>query len=145
MNSVIKMINSAMIVRSGEESLATLDIAVLNLYNGNVEFYKAGAAASITMKHNKLLKIEKPSLPVGILGSVKFEKIELNLRDGDSFVLMSDGVSENAVSAWREILKDATDYEGRKLAEKLAKTAHMNSDDSTDDITVVTAAIRLNE
>ena len=145
MNSVIKMINSAMIVRSGEESLATLDIAVLNLYNGNVEFYKAGAAASIAMKHNKLLKIEKPSLPVGILGSVKFEKIELNLRDGDSFVLMSDGVSDNAVSAWREILKDATDYEGRELAEKLAKTAHMNSDDSTDDITVVTAAIRINE
>lgn len=145
-NSILKMINSAMIVRSGEESLATLDIAVLNLYNGDVEFFKAGAAASMAMKHLKLLKIEKPSLPVGILGNVKFEKIELNLRDGDSFVLMSDGVSENATSMWREILKNATDYTGNELADTLAKTAHMNADnDNADDITVVTAAIRVNE
>lgn len=143
---ILKMINSAMLVRSGEESLATLDIAVLNLYNGDVEFYKAGAAPSIAMKHLKLLKIQKPSLPVGILGNVKFEKIELNLRDGDSIVLMSDGVSENAVSMWREILKDATDYKGKELADKLAKTAHMNAEsDNADDITVVTAAIRINE
>lgn len=145
-NSILKMINSAMLVRSGEESLATLDIAVLNLYNGNVEFYKAGAAASIAMKHMKLLKIEKPSLPVGILGNVKFEKIEIKLGDGDSFVLMSDGVSENAVSMWREILKDAADYNGKELADKLAKTAHMNAEgDNADDITVVTAAVKINE
>lgn len=145
-DSILRMINSAMLVRSGEESLATLDIAVLNLYNGDTEFYKAGAAQSIAMKHLKLLKIEKPSLPVGILGNVKFEKIELNLRDGDAFVLMSDGVSENAVSMWREILKDATDYKGKELADKLAKTAHMNAEnDNADDITVVTAAIRMNE
>lgn len=145
-NSMLRMINSAMLVRSGEESLATLDIAVFNLYNGDVEFYKAGAAQSIAMKHLKLLKIEKPSLPVGILGNVKFEKVELNLRDGDSFVLMSDGVSENAVSMWRDILKDAADYKGKELADKLAKTAHMNAEsDNADDITVVTAAIRINE
>lgn len=143
---ILKMINSAMLVRSGEESLATLDIAVINLYNGEVEFFKAGAAPSVAMRHLKLLKIQKPSLPVGILGNVKFEKVELNLRDGDSFVLMSDGVSENAVSMWREILKDATDYKGKELADKLAKTAHMNADnDNADDITVVIAAVRMNE
>ena len=146
LNSILRMINSAMLVRSGEESLATLDIAVFNLYNGDVEFYKAGAAQSIAMRHMKLLKIEKPSLPVGILGNVKFEKAEMNLRDGDSFILMSDGVSENAVSMWREILKDATDYKGKELADKLAKTAHMNAEnDNPDDITVVTAAIRIND
>lgn len=143
---ILKMINSAMLVRSGEESLATLDIAVLNLYNGEVEFFKAGAAPSVAMRHLKLLKIQKPSLPVGILGNVKFEKINLGLRDGDSLVLMSDGVSENAVSMWREILRDATDYKGKELADKLAKTAHMNAEsDNADDITVVIAAIRINE
>ena len=143
---ILKMINSAMLVRSGEESLATLDIAVLNLYNGDVEFCKAGAAPSVAMRHLRLLKIQKPSLPVGILGNVKFEKIPLSLRDGDSLVLMSDGVSENAVSMWREILKDAEDYKGKELADKLAKTAHMNAEkDNPDDITVVVAAIRINE
>lgn len=144
--SIIKMINSAMLVRSGEESLATLDIAVFNLYNGNLCFYKAGAAPSVALKHLKMLKIEKPSLPVGILGDVTFEKIELNLRDGDSFVLMSDGVSEESFSAWRDLMKNAESYKEDELAQIMAKTARMNNGkDNPDDITVVAATVKLNE
>lgn len=143
--SIIKMINAAMIVRSGEESLATLDMAVANLYTGEVVFYKAGAGFSVAEKHMKLLRIDKPSLPVGILRDVAFEKIELNLRDGDCFVLMSDGVTEEALSSWKNILRSAEYAEGNELAEKLAKAAHLNAEkDSSDDITVVTAALRIN-
>lgn len=143
---ILKMINSAMLVRSGEESLATLDIAVLDLYDGSVCFYKAGASFSVAMKHLKMLKVEKPSLPVGILREIEFEKISLELRDGDVFVLMSDGVPGKAVSVWRDILKSAPEYDGDELADKLAKTAHMNSyDDSPDDITVMTATVMINE
>lgn len=145
-DAILKVINSAMLVRSGEESLATLDIAVLNLYNGNVEFYKAGASFSVAMKHLKMLKIEKPSLPVGILREISFEKIELNLKNGDVFVLMSDGVPNEVVPVWREILKNAADYDGNELSDKLVKSAYMNSKkDSPDDITVMTAALLINE
>ncbi len=141
--SILKMINSAMLVRSGEESLATLDIAVMNLYTGTVEFFKAGAAPSVVMRNFRLLKAEKPSLPVGILGDVSFERISLELNDSDVVILMSDGVCEKAITVWKEILKDATEYLGKELAQKLTKTAHMNSDgNADDDITVVTAVIR---
>ncbi len=144
--SILKMINAAMLVRSGEESLATLDIAVTDLYNGDVEFFKAGAGSSIAMRHLKLLRLAKPSLPIGILQNIAFEEISLSLRDGDSFVLMSDGVSEESVSAWRDILKDAADYEGKELAEKLAHAARLNADkESPDDITVLTATLLLND
>lgn len=143
---ILKMINSAMLVRSGEESLATLDIAVTDLYSGDVEFYKAGAGSSVAMRHLKLLRLSKPSLPIGILQNIAFEKISLSLRDGDSFVLMSDGVSEESVSAWRDLLKDAADYEGKELAEKLAYAARLNADkESPDDITVLTATLLLND
>lgn len=145
-DAILRMINSAMLVRSGEESLATLDIAVLDLYEGNVCFYKAGASFSVAMRHLKMLKIEKPSLPVGILREIAFEKIELNLRDGDVFVLMSDGVPNSAVSVWRDILKSASEYDGEELADKLAKTAHLNSEnEAPDDITVMTATVLINE
>ncbi len=144
-DSILKMINSAMLVRSGEESLATLDIAVINLYTGETEIRKAGAGSSVAMKNYKMLQINKPSLPVGILQDVAFEKMELKLGDGDTLVLMSDGVTKASLSVWREILKTAADYEGGELAEKLAKTAKLNSDDETaDDITVVTAVIEMN-
>ncbi len=139
--SILKMINSAMLVRSGEESLATLDIAVINLYTGETEFFKAGAAPSVVMKNFRMLKAEKPSLPVGILGEVSFERISLEVGDSDVVVLMSDGVDEKAISVWKEILKDATEYTGKELAGKLTKTAHMNND-TADDITVTVAVLR---
>lgn len=143
---ILRMINSAMLVRSGEESLATLDIAVTDLYDGSVCFYKAGASFSVAMKHLKMLKVEKPSLPVGILRDIAFEKIGLQLRDSDAFVLMSDGVQSKAIAVWRDILKTAGEYDGDELADKLAKTAYMNTDeDCPDDITVMTATILLND
>lgn len=144
-DSLLRMINSAMLVRSGEESLATLDIAVINLYSGEVEIRKAGASCSIAMKSFKLLQINKPSLPVGILQDISFEKMELKLGDGDTLVLMSDGVTKDCISVWRDILKGAPEHEGKELAGKLAKTARLNADDeNTDDITVITAVLELN-
>lgn len=143
---ILRMINSAMLVRSGEESLATLDIAVIDLYDGCVCFYKAGASFSVAMRHLQMLRVEKPSLPVGILRDISFEKIGLELRDSDAFVLMSDGVEGSAVAVWRDILKTAAEYDGDELADKLVKTAYMNArEDSPDDITVMTAALLLND
>lgn len=140
---ILAMVNAAMLVRSGEESLATLDIAVINLYTGETEFFKAGASASVALKKFRLLKIEKPSLPVGILGDVKFETVSLAVQDSDVIVLMSDGVTDDALSVWREILRDSADYGGKELADRLTKTAFMNcGKENADDITVMTAAIR---
>ncbi len=139
---ILRVINSAMLVRTGEESIATLDIAVMDLYTGEVNFYKAGASHSVVLKHQKLLKVTKPSLPVGILGKVKFEQISLVVSDGDAFVLMSDGVCEEALPYWKTILAESDSYTGRELADKLTKSAHLNADkDSPDDITVVAAKI----
>lgn len=140
---ILAMVNAAMLVRSGEESLATLDIAVMNLYTGETEFYKAGASYSVALKKFRLLKIEKPSLPVGILGDVKFETVTLNVGDSDVVVLMSDGVTDEALSVWREILRDSAEYSGKELSERLTKSAFMNcGKENADDITVMTAAIR---
>ena len=103
-------------------------------------------AASVAMRKFRLLKIEKPSLPVGILGDVSFERIVLSLHDSDVLILMSDGVSENAISVWKELLKDATDFEGDELAQKLVKIAGMNSEnENADDITVMTAVVSVKQ
>ncbi len=143
---IIKMINSAMLIRTGEESIATLDIAVVNLYDGTVSFFKAGASFSVVLKHLKLLKIEKPSLPIGILRESVFEKTEIKLRDGDSLVLMSDGVPINAVSVWKDILRASYGGDAGETADKLSKAALLNSEkDMPDDITVMCGMLHLND
>ena len=37
-DSVVRMVNSALMVKSGDESLSTLDMMELDLFNGKVEF-----------------------------------------------------------------------------------------------------------
>ena len=129
-----------MLVRSGEESLATLDIVKINLFTGEAVFYKAGATHSLAIRHRKLLKIAKPSMPVGILGDIKFETVEMSFADGDFIILMSDGVEEEIFPKWKSILSEAADFSGKELSDRLAKTAHMNTEEK-DDITVVVAKI----
>ena len=45
-DAALKFINSALLVKAGDESLATLDIGCIDLYTGTAEFLKAGGAAS---------------------------------------------------------------------------------------------------
>lgn len=91
LDASLKLVNSALLVKSGDESLATIDITGVDLYTGKAEFYKAGAAPTFLRKSGKGGYVESSSLPVGILGGVNFEKNAVTLRDGDVIVMVSDG------------------------------------------------------
>ena len=51
--STLKMINSAMLAKGGEESLATLDVACIDLVTGHVTQRKAGAAGTVLRRRKK--------------------------------------------------------------------------------------------
>lgn len=61
------MINSAMLAKGGEESLATLDVACIDLFTGHVSLRKAGAAGTVLRRRKKTEYLEAKSVPVGIL------------------------------------------------------------------------------
>ncbi|MCI8622308.1 MAG: SpoIIE family protein phosphatase [Provencibacterium sp.] len=94
LEAALKLVNSAMLVKSGDESLATVDICLADLYNGSVTLYKAGAAPSYIRKGGRVGYVESSSLPAGILNSIEFEKTTLQLDEGDIVVLVSDGVTQ---------------------------------------------------
>lgn len=144
-DSVLNIVNSSMMIRSKEESISTLDICCVDLYTGRCVFYKAGASFSYAAKKKKLIKIEKPSMPIGILRNITFEKSAVTIGDGDKIVLMSDGVSENAKERFREILMSDETTDGEIASKQLAKSA-LAFDDSKkhDDITVVAAILTKN-
>lgn len=138
----LKLVNSALLVRTGEESLATIDITGIDLYTGKTEFYKAGAAPTFLRKSGKSGYVESRSMPAGILNGIEFEKNVVMLRDGDWVVMVSDGV---VFSGYDWILSELEHYAGDDpddLCERLANEARRRrSDGHEDDITVI--AIRL--
>ena len=62
--STLRMINSAMLAKGGEESLATLDIACIDLFTGETQLRKAGAAGTVLRRRTKAEYLEAKSVPV---------------------------------------------------------------------------------
>lgn len=138
----LKISNSSMLFKSTDESLATVDISVIDLFNGNTEFYKAGAAPTIIRRHGKTAKAQSTSLPAGILKDVGFDKAEISLKNDDIVLMMSDGVINDGTDWICEFL---VDFEGtaQQLADNIASMARRRKQDfPKDDITVMAAIIK---
>lgn len=138
----LKLINVAMMYRSAEESLATLDVAVIDLFTGEVTLYKAGAAPTLVMRNGKVAKAECKSLPVGILRGVAFDKATFTLNAGDALVLMSDGATGDGIDGIADLLRESAGETAGRISERIAKAAAAGRDDGhSDDITVIAAVL----
>ncbi len=129
----LKIVNAALMAKSGDESLATLDLCSVDLFTGEAEFCKAGAPISFIRKGEKAHTLEAPSLPAGILREVRFSRLNETLEDGDLAVLVSDGAVAGG-SEW--LLKELEAWRGdspQKLAEELTEKAVKNRQDGRDD------------
>lgn len=90
----VKMINSALLLRSEEEKFATLDICNVDLYSAKAEFMKIGAASAYILREGRVIAIRSQTLPVGILQQVSPDKNDMLLKDGDMILLMTDGITD---------------------------------------------------
>lgn len=139
----LKVVNSALLVKSGDESLATLDVVSLDLYSGKTQFMKAGAALSFIRKDHAMYRVETPSLPAGILPQIRFTYTEDDLNEGDVIVMVSDGVIasgedwiERTISSWK-------DESMQQLADHIVDEACARRNDGhDDDMTVVAMYIK---
>ncbi len=136
--SAIKLVNSALLLKSEDESLATVDAFSMNLYTGAANFYKAGAEDSFVLKKGKVSRVESSSLPAGILGGAEYEQSGMYLGAGDIVVLLTDGATASGSEWIPSELKSLAEKSPEEIAEGIAKTAHKRrTDGHSDDITVV--------
>lgn len=140
--SALKLSNSAMIVKSAEESLATIDSVRISLHTGKADFFKAGAGTSFVCKGKKIYNIGSPSLPLGILREVEFSKDTLMLRRGDKLLMMSDGVPQAAYNEIARSLSNFNKNDPSELAERVVEVAEKYSVlKRPDDITAVAVIV----
>ncbi len=138
----LKILNSSMLFKSTDESLATLDIASIDLYTGQLRLYKAGAAPTIVKRSGKTGKAESTSLPAGILRDISFDKASVKCKVGDIIVLMSDGVTGTGTDWIRAEVEAWRDGDAQSLAERLSDCAkRRRNDNHEDDITVLVAIL----
>jgi stage II sporulation protein E len=135
-------------MKSNEETYATIDLSVINQYNGEVEFVKVGAVSTFIKYEDHVDVIKIGSLPVGILKDVEMEFVRKKLQDGDFVIMVSDGIldsnqSEINKERWlADIIYNINTRNPQKIADEILETCiEANGGTACDDMTVMVAKI----
>ena len=139
----IDLINTT-IMNANEEIFATLDIAIIDLYNGKIEFIKNGACPTYIKNKKKVQIVKSLSLPAGILNNINLTTYDKDIEDQDILVMCSDGILDSNVEyknkeLWvKYMLEDIETNNSQKIADLIVNEAVDNCYGiSKDDMSII--------
>lgn len=140
----LDIINSNMCLNSEDDSYATLDIAIFDLFEGNVEFIKSGASPTYIKNRKYVDIIKNLTLPAGILNDIDLKISDRDLEENEILVMCSDGIIESNTEyenkdLWLKYLLEEMDTQNpQKIADIiLAESIDNNFGIPKDDMTVI--------
>ena len=145
--TVVQMINGAMVARSEEQAISSLDIADIDLYSGVCNFIKVGASTTFIKRDTKVETLVSTSLPLGIFHQQDFDSIQKKLYDEDYIILVTDGVLDRVGSEQPEevlcgIIEKMKRTSPREMSSKiLSKVMAMSDQEVKDDMSVLVVGI----
>ena len=145
--TALRMLNAACVLHDQEDSYSTMDICEVDLYQGDVSFYKIGAAAAFIKRGEDVECIPCANLPVGADMEPQIEIQHSHVSGGDYVVLMTDGVLEhlNVPSPEQticDILASLQVSNPNEIAKKiLERVTLFTGGQVRDDMTVLVAGI----
>jgi len=148
-DTTVKLINSILVLRSNDDSFATIDMSVVDLYEGEVEFVKVGAAPTFIKRSDFVETIKTASLPAGILSEVEVELIHKKVGNGDFVIMVSDGIidsfrdTQDSIKEVQNILQEMTSKNPQKIADDLLEEALCNCHNKVpiDDMMVMVSKV----
>ena len=145
----VQSVNSAIYAGGQDQDMyATLDVGIMDLYAGKVEFMKHAACPTYLKRKDQVRMIQADNLPTGILPDIQLDVYEQDLEDGDLFVMCSDGVIEadkeylNKEVWVKYLLEDMNLIDAQKIADIiLSEAVDKDYGKEKDDMTVVVARV----
>lgn len=148
----INLINSTLAATSKEDMYATLDIQILDLYGGNMEFMKSGACPTYVKRNKEVQILKAITLPAGILDKSDLIVYDYDLQEGDIIIMCSDGIVDansdylNKELWVKYLLEDIQTEDSQKIANLILEEAIDNDfGRQKDDMTVTVAKISKNK
>ena len=144
----LKLINSIISNNSENDMYATLDVNILDLYKGEMEFFKNGACPTFLKRNGKVEILKSIALPAGILESIDLIEYNHELKNGDIILMCSDGIIESNKSLvnkelWvKDLLEELETDDSQRIADIVLNEARDNSyGKEKDDMTVICCRI----
>ena len=145
--AALRMLNAACVLQDQEDSYSTVDVCVVDLYQGDVAFNKIGAAAAFVKRGEEITCIPCANLPVGADMQLQIENCQTHVSGGDYIILMTDGVLEHMhvpspEQTMCEILETMPSVNPNEMAKKiLDRVLLFTGGEVRDDMTVLVAGI----
>lgn len=144
----LKLINSTLSANTSEDMYATLDIQILDLFSGNMEFIKNSACPTFVKRNGEVQLLKSITLPAGILDQADLVVYDYDLQDGDILVMCSDGIIDSNKEylnkqLWvKYLLEDIETDDAQKIADIIMNEAIDNDfGKQKDDMTVMVAKV----
>ena len=130
----LDLINASLMAKNNE-IFATLDIAIIDLYKGNIEFIKSGACPTYIKSGKRVQIIKSNSLPTGILdnNNVNIQEFDRDISDGEIMLMCSDGILDSNIEyknkeLWiKYMLEDIETTNTQKIADLILNEAVDNT------------------
>ncbi len=142
-NISLDLINTALI-NQNSEVFATLDIAIIDLYAGNIEFIKSGACPTYIKNNKKVQVIQSNSLPTGMVDNNTIQTFDKDIVPGDILLMCSDGILDANIEyknkeLWiKYMLEDIETNNTKKIANLILKEAVDNNfGNIKDDMSII--------
>ena len=139
----LELINTSLI-NQNKEVFATLDIAIIDLYKGNIEFIKSGACPTYIKKGDKVQILKANSLPAGIVPNANLQVYDKDIDSNEIMLMCSDGILDSNVEyknkeLWlRYVLEDIETTNTKKIADLVLNEAIDNNYGvAKDDMTII--------
>jgi len=143
----IDLINST-ILNTNEDIFATLDIAIVDLYKGNIEFIKNGACPTYIKNKKKVQIIKSLSLPAGLLDKINLTTYDKEMEKDDYIIMCSDGILDSNIEfknkeLWlKYLLEDIETENTQKMADIILNEAIDNNYGiAKDDMSIIVCHI----
>lgn len=140
----LELINTSLI-NQNEEIFATLDVAIIDLYQGNIELIKNGACPTYIKNGKKIQIIKSNSLPAGIVKEVQIQSFDKDIEEGDIMLLCSDGILDSNIEyknkeLWvKYMLEDIETTNTKKISDLiLGEAIDNNYGTAKDDMSIIT-------
>ena len=141
----LEIVNAVLLLRSDEESFATVDLTLIDTLGQQMEFIKISAAPSFVKRRGQVRAFRSTTLPVGILNEVDADQQSYPLEKGDLLVMMSDGAFEayaDGLEVWPKIIAELPTEDPQLAADYLlALAAGCYGRDPSDDLTVIVVRV----
>ena len=144
----LDLTNQVLSLQTKEESFATLDISIFDLFSGNCEIIKSGSCPTYVKNGKEVQIIKASSLPAGMLSKSDTNIFDKDLKKGDIFIMCTDGILDanqeaiNKEEELKKLIEQISTDKVQKIADIILKEAiDKGFGSKKDDMTVIVAKV----